>query len=589
MTDIQLEKYTDKSTFIWGVNNIKLPKNAPWNFEDRRWQLQIMDDPSKQICVRKPTQVGLSTVMLTKMLHFADMHQARAVMTLPRQDDVYDMVNSRLAEIISESPYIYNKMVGVDNVRMKRFGKSWLHFVEMSVPPRMMDVDWMLNDEVDLSNMEYLEQAVSRMDASQYGYHHRISTPSMHDYGIDALYQFSDKKEWFVTCAYCSHEQTLNWFANVANDNSKTWYKCSRCGNQLHAQDIREGRWIATGNTNSDISGYQITQLMCTYIDPNKLWVQYKTLSPKNFYNFRLGLPYAQTSGGFDRNLVMENCFLIKHKAEERPMKGATYVLGCDQGNVLHYVIGEAVEGSVRVVKAGVIPFELGFQELGRLIELFNIKMAVIDGLPNHHSSRQLVADFPNRSVTAYFHNIEELYRAKEEEQRVVINKTDAYDLLFDKVSKSELQLYSTDGMVPIEIDSIITHMTNMRRDVEEQKSKIGGVKTFHVWKNVGPDHYADALLYAVIAADIISGKQTGLDIVDLGGAMNSFGYNIHNVSADPEKLYGILTGENNYDNEDLEPSLTRLNSSEKKEPDFLVPANPYMAKKEIGRIFGIF
>lgn len=583
---LDLAKYNDKSTLIWAINNIKLPKNMPWSFEDRRWQLDIMDDQSKQIVVRKPTQVGLSTVMLAKMLHFADMHQCRAVITLPRQDDVYDMVNSRLAEIIQESPYIRSKMVGVDNVRMKRFGKSWLHFVEMSVPPRMMDVDWMLNDEVDLSDMEHLEQAVSRMDASHFGYHHRISTPSIHDYGIDAIYQLSDKKEWFVTCGYCSHEQSLSWFSNVANDGKKTWYKCSRCGNKLHAQDIKEGRWIATGNTNSDISGYQINQLMCTYIDPNKLWLQYKTLAPKNFYNFRLGIPYAQTTGGFDRNSILQTAFVVSYSREDFPNKGAYYVLGCDQGNVLHYVVAEALEGAIRVVNMGTIPFDLGFDELARIMEKYRIRMAVIDGLPNHHSSRALVSNFKNRAVTAYFNNIDEIYRLKLEEQRVVINKTDAYDLLYDRFSRGEVLFYTNDGSLPKEVDTAIFHLTNMRRDAEEQKTKTGGRKTFHVWKSVGQDHYADALVYAAIAADIVVGRAESLDVVDFSKHLEKVRSALMLKNPDPARVYAILSGETSADDVMPEPSLSKLNVVNMAEPDCLVPQNPYAAKKAIMSIF---
>ena len=196
------------NTVEWAVTNIQLPKGAKWDFSDRKWQLDILNDTSKKIVCRKPTQVGMSTVFLIKMLHFADENACRLLYTLPRQDDVYDMVNSRLHDIVTESPYVRTAISEVDNVRMKKFKKSWLHFIEMSVPPRMLDADWMVNDEVDLSNQNNLQQAVSRLDASKYNTHHQISTPTIEGYGIDALYEISDKKQWFVQCGYCNYRQT---------------------------------------------------------------------------------------------------------------------------------------------------------------------------------------------------------------------------------------------------------------------------------------------------------------------------------------------------------------------------------------------
>lgn len=573
---MDLSKYQADSTLIWAIQNLNLPKGAAWEFGDRQWQLELLDDSHKQIVVRKPTQVGLSTIMLTKMLHFADMNRVRATMTLPRQDDVYDMVNSRLSEIIANSPYIANKMGSIDNVRMKQFGTSWLHFVEMSVPPRMMDVDWMLNDEVDLSNSEHLEQAISRMDASKFGYHHRISTPTIHGYGIDALYELSDKKEWFVKCAYCSFEQILDWDLNVAHIRGETWYKCAHCGNKLHAQDIREGRWVVTGDSNAPISGYQINQLMCTYIEPSRLYVQYQTMTRKNFYNFRLGLPYTSSSGGFDREAIFERCFMSGHPEEERAMdEDAVYVLGADQGDTIHVSIGKLSEDGIKLVYFEEIPFELGFDRLAKLIYMFRVRIAVIDGLPNHHSAKKLVEEFPFIGYVAYFSSVDEMYRANEDEQKISISKTDAYDHLLLRIANSELQFY---GLLPPDkkTNTVISHLANMRRDIEEQYTRAGGVKTFHVWKGIGKDHYADSLVYMLMAADMAEGYSQALSTYDIADYLN-----------DPDKmddpvmkqlLADVFTEEN-----DAEPTLNRPNAGRPltREEAGLVPDNPYAVRED--------
>lgn len=497
----QLRKAEQQSTLIWLVNNVKLPKGMEWDFTDRRWQLDIIEDQSSNIVMRKPTQIGASIMMLGKMLHFADTYQCRAMYTLPRQDDVYDMVNSRLEEMLAESPYLQDKIgSGVDNVRIKRFGQSYLHFSEMSVMPRMNDVDWLCNDEVDLSNPEYLEQVTARLDASKFGVHHRISTPTIHNFGIDNYYQLSDKKEWFVTCPYCSHEQIMDWETNVVNHKGVTKYVCAKCHNPLMPDDIRDGRWIATGAENSPISGYQISQLMVPYITADRLWVQYKTMTTRNFYNYRLGIPYTPTTGNITKEGLYETSFRTQHNHESL---GDGYVIGVDQGNNLYIVVGKFENDVLKIVHIEESPFPHGFNRLAELMSRYNAKQVVLDAMPNRHSSYTFANMFNRgRVLTAYFVMINELYTVKE--NVININKTDAYDALKDAIDKGMIQFYGRPNEF-LETSTAVTHLANMRRDAVRQKSQLGGEKVSNIWVATGPDHFADAILYMYMAHDVSS------------------------------------------------------------------------------------
>lgn len=486
------------STVEWAVNNIRLPKGAKWDFTDRKWQLDILNDDSQKIICRKPTQVGMSTVFLIKMLHFAEENTCRLLYTLPRQDDVYDMVNSRLHDIITESPVIQSAISEIDNVRMKKYKKSWLHFIEMSVPPRMLDADWMVNDEVDLSNQQFLQQAISRLDASKIGVHHQISTPSIDGYGIDALYEISDKKMWFIECGYCNHSQSLDWNINLEVVRGEAHYKCAKCGQRIHPEDIRDGRWISTGDTKSGISGYQISQMMIPSLTPKKLYNEYRTIERKTFYNYRLGLPYTPVSAAFDRDHIMNTCVSGDVTREtQRTDDGGVYVLGCDQGNTLHYCVAKVFDSHTEIVLLGTTE---DFSEVERLASIFNIRHGVLDALPNHHSAIGVNARHKNIKL-AFFGNAEKIYNVNLD--RIFINKTDSYDMLLQKFVDSSILFYSEGSSLLPEVTLAISHLCNMRRDIEKQVSRIGGIVSFHTWKCVGPDHYADAILYAMIAADM--------------------------------------------------------------------------------------
>jgi hypothetical protein len=551
---MNLSDYEKDSTLIWLINRVKLPKKLPWAFENRAWQIDIIDDQSKYITCRKPTQIGMSTVFLGKMLHFADTYPVRTMFTLPRQDDVYDMVNTRLDEIIRESPYIYEKMGEVDNVRMKKFGSSWIHFSEMSVPPRMLDVDWMVNDEVDLSNPDHLEQALSRMDASQYGFQHKISTPSIEGYGVDAIFEQSDKKYWVVTCPYCLHEQHLDWDKNIAHTEEKgAFYICSRCHENLRSESIKHGRWVPTGSSSALYSGYQINHLMVPSVDPNKLWAESQTMSTRNFYNLRLGLPYTPTSGSITNQMLQDYCFGSIHKLETVANKDDFYVLGADQGDAIHVVVSRVRKnGACEIVFGAKLSFDEGFEELGSIMNRFNIRVAVLDALPNHHSATRLAESFPNRMRIAYFTSTSGAYIEKDE-IKLNIDKTDGYDLVVENIVSGNLSFPERNVNSNVLINEIIEHLTNMRRDVVTSTTKAGGQTTRHVWKAVGPDHYADAVLYSIIAADIYNSSQKSFQVVD-----------IKNI----DRFLRSVGAEHLIENED---------GTEHQMEPFLAPTNPYV------------
>lgn len=555
-----------QTTIEWAVNNIRLPKGAKWDFQDRKWQLDIINDQSKKIVCRKPTQVGMSTVFLIKMLHFADENTCRLLYTLPRQDDVYDMVNSRLHDIISESPYISSAISEIDNVRMKKFKKSWLHFIEMSVPPRMLDADWMLNDEVDLSNQQFLQQAISRLDASQIGVHHQISTPTIDGFGIDALYALSDQKQWFVKCGYCNHEQVMTWELNLEVHRGEVFYKCARCGNKIYPEDIRDGRWIATGDTSNEISGYQISQLMVPSLTPRKLYNEWRTIERKTFFNYRLGLPYTPSSAAFDREHISTKCVSSDIKRETHRMSDeAVYVLGCDQGNVLHYCVMKVHKEHSEIVLVGTTE---DFDYIGQIARLFNIRYAVLDALPNHHTAMQLANDFPVKFRLAYFGNVDKIYNVKE--NRVYINKTDAYDMLLQRFVDVGILFYAEGSQLSPEVNTAIAHICNMRRDIETQTSRIGGTLSFHTWKCVGPDHYADAVLYAMIASDMAVSRGR-LEIYELDIASSSSAQKYRNIYAAQN---GIA--------DELVPIFPHLKDSEMRIVNTgLADANPYVNKRK--------
>lgn len=493
------DKLEQDSALFWSISNIRLPKGMSWDFGQRAWQTQIFDDKAEDLVVLKPTQVGMTTVMLCKMLHFATYHNVRAMYTLPRQDDVYDLVNGRLESMISDSPVLSSRIGMIDNVRLKTYGSSYLHFMESSVTPRMLDVDILVNDEVDMSNQDNLEQYIARLDASAYNIKYRISTPTVPGFGISALYELSDQKRWLVKCTGCNHYQELNWDRNIMRSRGEIRLSCEKCSKTITPEDISLGRWVAMYPSRTT-SGYSVSQLMTTSIPLERLAKDYDSMRPKNFYNLRLGQPFSQESTGFSKDTIIEKCFNSGHS---KTNSGSGLFIGADQGNDIHVVVARKNGAEYQIVYLDIIPLQKGFDELEALFYRFNARKMVIDGLPNRHSALSLVNKLPaGRARVVFYTRMDQYIQEMPGSPQVNANRSISFDLLHEKITQGQVQFYGTRMAADKMTRVAMSHLTNIKRQEVRQKLQIGGEKIEMSWINTGADHFAHALNYMLIAGE---------------------------------------------------------------------------------------
>ena len=130
-----------------------------------------------------------------------------------------------------------------------------------------------------------------------------------------------------------------------------------------------------------------------------KLWRE--TPFPAEFFNSELGLPYLAAEGG----LTEEDLLALAGRWGMTP-GGKGCVMGVDQGNGLHVVIKEPHEdkGVVLTVRVHHEPrTDAVFSHLDSLMEAYDVRFCVIDGLPNTHAARAFARRFPGRVWLAYY------------------------------------------------------------------------------------------------------------------------------------------------------------------------------------------
>ena len=538
----EIQSLTLRDPLSFGIIYLDLGQKREWDVAGRQWIIEPYAQVNpweiekypvgtpRKMSIMKSTQAGISTLSLTKMFHFASNWDVRIFYTLPRQQDVTDMVTTRVDPMIKASPYLA-KLKGAepDSVHAKRIGDSFLYFMELSVEPRMLPADALYVDEVDLSDINFMGMAQNRMDASVWKLQTYLSTPTLSNYGIHALYLETDQREWLVKCEKCGKEQELDWEKTLhvngpANKPTDVYYGCMYCDARLSAEQIQKGRWVPKNPDVTDNPGYHIHQMLTH--NPVELYKVFRDplTTTMEFYRKRLGKPYELGGGSLTRDDILSNCFLEPFPFETIRDGESGYYMGVDQGNELQVLVGKIEPHSTfrKIVHVELVPLEKGFDRVAQLMDLYKVKKAVIDGNPNRHEAIKMVRRFPGRVLVADYSEQREVFVAKKGIHEkalknivttVTINRTAAFDAMMDEIHKSMWGLPGDATALHPDIELVIDHLTAIKRDVEVRKQRQGTVEVA-VWRHLRPDHLAHAWSYLKVAMDVARGKRSRVAII---------------------------------------------------------------------------
>lgn len=527
-SDDEINSLMLRDALAYGITNLDLLEDKQWEISTRAWTKEIYhsvnpwdieknpDMYARRMVVVKSTQCGMSTMGIVRAFHFADFWKVRIFYTLPRQQDYLDFVSTRVEPMIAKSPRLSKKKGTPDSSHVKAIGSSYIFFMELTVEPRMMPADCLIVDEVDLSDPTNMSTAQNRLDASRWKLNYFYSTPTLPNFGIHALYQTSDMRQWMVKCSQCNEWQELDWEANLRvvgpqHEPTKVFYGCRKCNAELTLEHIQTGEWVAQKpNLTRESVGYHVSQMMTSradvlyrhFRDPQTLLLE--------FYRKRLGMPYELGGGSLSREDFLISCFDEPYDIELAWNGIDNYYMGVDQGNELQVIVAKLPRGSRRpkVVYTELVPMVAGFDRVRKLIQLFHVRRCVIDGNPNRHAALSLQAEFPGRVVLAdYVEGQRLLWKPTRDKDRkhimsVTINRTAGFDNLMDKIRTGLWQLPGTPPAIPLEIELLIDHVTALKRDIESRRTA-SGETSVAVYRKLRADHLAHSWLYLQTAIEL--------------------------------------------------------------------------------------
>lgn len=513
-----------------------------FDLDGHRYQAGFYTDMAPVKVFRKPGQSGLTDYAISYALWCLDQRGMNLLYLMPTISDVSDFSQMRLGPALEASAYLSRLVVdaagrdssgqrqrGADRVRMKRLRGNFLSLrgAQVHSTPtgerrgasqvKSIPADAVIFDEFDEMPPAVEPLAQKRLGHSAHKEMLYISTPTYPGVGIDARYEASDQRLWFIPCPACGRRQHLTiehvvieWddlerpAAWHGRGEGRAYAACEHCGAELDR--LAEGEWVAAYPGRA-IAGYAFNKLITAQtevIEVVRSLMATEAWKRQEAWNQDLGLPYHPQGEA----LTDADLDALRRDYRHGPQAGEVgCVMGVDVGRVLHVVIrGPARAGDERPQRLAVVVS--GFEEVGRLLQLYKVSACVIDALPETRAARAFQRTLPRRRVwLAYFHGGQDKggqwHDWKEEGGKgadpwagtVTIDRTRAFDALLASMLAGEgawtLPAHARD------VRDYYAHLKAPLRVLERRRQGPDVAR----YVSAGPDHFALAELYALAAS----------------------------------------------------------------------------------------
>lgn len=478
--------------FLW-VRAYWNVRGKSLDFTKHAYLKQIYEDQSPEIVYEKSAQSGFTERMITEALWLPDQYKENSLYIFPTSGTVSDLVQERVDEPINNDPYLAfisgraKKLLGkqADKIQLKRMAKGFVYFRGSNKPTQITSVsaDAIFVDELDRMEQENVPYFAKRYQHSARKWARWASTPTIPGFGIDAKFRESDQHYLYIKCPICREWQKLTFWDNV--DKERKLLVCKLCRNKLVPWECKL-EWNSE-NKGGRMRGYHINQLYSPFLNLEEMIKESNRSSEwdiMQFYNQGLGLPYEPKG-----SKITEGDIQACVRDYKAPIKSKEGFMGIDVGKVLHVLIRD----KERILYIGE---HTDFDEVNALMDQYNIKVAVIDALPETRKSQEFANKFRGRVYMCYYSGFKEVKKGewfKAEDQKVNTDRTISLDYSQNEIKTQGILMPSN---LP---EGFKEHLKNLVRVIKEKE---GGEKIAE-YIRTGDDHYRHSLNYAKIAKEI--------------------------------------------------------------------------------------
>lgn len=499
------------SAFYLALTHHKTHRGHPLDFKDHPYLKQLYLDKADYIVSMKSTQCGVSEWLLVNAL--GDSLDGRSVFyVLPTFQLSSRFVKNRYDRTIAWTEF-YQKMEAEAELQksksmtLKHFGDGAIAFVGSNSAAVFGEfpADTLIVDELDFCDQANIEMGWERLSASESKRQIKISNPTIEGFGIDAEFKDSTQHRWHIKCDHCGNWLNPDFFKHVGelvdeglfrvfdeegylDPGSDARLVCDKCGKPVDRR--KSGEWVAANPTHPK-HGYHISKLFSTNVSLKEIIDRYdRGLANDEImtrvWNADFGLGYSSSGAKISQSILMDNI-------DDYAMAPSTgySIAGVDVGKKLHVRISELLtDGRLRSVYIGTAN-ELS--DLAQLVKQYNVRVGVIDALPETRLSRRVAAQFPYWFMAYYGHVKKDVINPKD--KIVTLNRTAAMDAVKEAQVMGWIRLPRNAASLPEYFDHMMAPTRILDRDKDE-----------YIWtEGSQPDHFFHAEVYMLVAKKILS------------------------------------------------------------------------------------
>jgi hypothetical protein len=475
----------------WAEKTPIILDGRPFSFHKHEYLITPYADDHPHMVEIKAAQMGLTTKAMLKAMYAARYRGFRGILYLfPSRTDVTEFAKGRIDPLIEDNPNTLGKWLqDTDSANIKQIWNCFLYLRGMKsrVGLKSIPVDFIVFDEMDEASPSAVDMALERMSHSEFREVLKLSNPTLPDYGIDKAFQETDQRYWLLKCEKCGEYTCLeDTFPKCLLEvDDRVIRACQKCKGELNPSI---GEWVAK-HPGAEKRGYHYSQLFSHYVDPADILHQFRTASNlTEFFNLKLGQAYVEATNRLTVQEVLALCG-DERNASSDP---GPCSMGVDQGKVLHVVIGKREwQRAGKIVHIG--EYE-AWEQLDRLMKIFNVSRAVVDALPETRNARAFAERHKGKVFLSFYNEHQKGgYKWNDSDLTVQSNRTESMDASHAEISAASITLPRYCGAV----QEFADHLANVAKKLEEDEET--GSKRY-VYVKLGVDHYRHSFSYECMA-----------------------------------------------------------------------------------------
>jgi hypothetical protein len=413
-----LQHLSTESFTLWTqTSGVEIDGNKI-DFEKHRYLLPIYMCEDIEMVWRKAAQLGATSYMLLRLIHWLHTHQGRkAGLYFPTKEGVENLSKDRLTPILHSIPELNGQVDPNDKLGLRKIGKSSLYLFHLGgvASKDSVPLDFVAFDEVRLCKASEIDQAQYRIQHSPYKVKMFMSTCGLPDTDIDARFQMGTQHIWMSKCGCPDGCDLAKTFPDCVVDDKKRgklYLRCPKCKYVIH--DAQNGRYISH-NPGADYTSFAVSALVSKYVPLKDLWNTYnRTTNKAEFMNASLGLPFIDEENRGVTKAQLDSC--VDPALEwAKPGKTSNMAMGVDVGGGYCYVVIADLNDSkkrirhVEIIEADNPAYmENGkkvspFKRLRQLMKDYKIQLCCIDAMPNYDMVLEFAQEFPGKVFACFY------------------------------------------------------------------------------------------------------------------------------------------------------------------------------------------